>query len=222
MMKIGEGGSNVLKLYVMRCLLNDFLKNYKKIADQELSLAQRFSNLIKVSAGYAKGYFKSSKIPKKNMPQPLYQHMSYVRKTQRRFNRMIIIKVIAEYQHYYCQIGINYLLKRPLQQIPKPETSFEQRQVLLGHCAQIAMLLSVMTVTCQRAAKDASPEAIELADEFCIRARDKISIFFLSIANHSRKRENTMNKRGENIMNGNFADTVEQNIFRMDLPNIKN
>ncbi|MEE9302184.1 MAG: acyl-CoA dehydrogenase, partial [Thiotrichaceae bacterium] len=221
MMKIGEGGSNVLKLYIMRCLLNDFLKDNKKIADQELSLAQRFFNLIKVSASYTKGYFQPSKIPKKNMPQPLYQHMCFVRKTQRRFNCMIIIKIIAEYLYYYRQIGINYLLKRPLQKIPKPETSFEQHQILLGHCAQIAMLLSVMTVTCQRAAKDANPEAIELADEFCIRTREKISIYFLRITNHSRKREITMNKRGVNIMNGNFTNAVEQNIFHMDLPNIR-
>ena len=30
MMKIGEGGSNILQLYIMRCILDDFFKEYKK------------------------------------------------------------------------------------------------------------------------------------------------------------------------------------------------
>ena len=221
MMKIGEGGSNVLKLYIMRCLLNDLLKDYKKVADKEIPIIQRFTYLIKVSASFAKGYFQPSKIQKKNSSQPLFQHMRYVGKTQRQFKRMIIIKITAEFLNYYLQTGINYFLKRPEQQIPMPETSFEQRQVLLGHYTQIAMLLSVMTVTCQRAVKDARPEAIELADEFCTRAREKIAIYRINIANHHLKRGDAVNRLGEKIMNGDYVDNLEKNIVCENLPNIR-
>ncbi len=220
MMKIGEGGSNVLKLYIMRCLLNDLLKDYNKLTDKEIPLVQRFTYLIKVCMRHVKGYFQFSKLPKNNIKQVLSQHIRYVEKIHRYLKRMIIIKLTAEFLNYYRQLSTNYLLKRPVQQIPRPEASFELRQVLLGHCTQIAMLLSVMTVTCLRAAKDASPEAIELADEFCIRAQEQISICRIKIANHHPKRGDVVNKLGIKIMKGNYVDILEQNIVRANLPNI--
>ncbi len=220
MMKIGEGGSNVLKLYIMRCLLNDLLKDYKKIADQKTPLVQRLTHLIKVGASYAKSYFLSSKIPPA-ASQALSQHMNYIGKTQRCLKRIIISKITAEFLNYYCQIGMNYFLKRPVQHIPKPENSFEQHQVLLGYCTEIAMLLSVMMVTCLRASKDANPEAIELADEFCTRAQEKIAIQRINIENYPLKRGATVNRLGEKIMHGDYADILEQNIVCENLPNIR-
>ncbi|NOQ37126.1 MAG: hypothetical protein GQ569_14740, partial [Methylococcaceae bacterium] len=218
MMKIGEGGSNVLKLYIMRCLLNDLLKEYKKITDQEIPISQRFTNSIKFAGSYAKSCFQPNKIPKKNIPKPLSQHLRYVGKMQRRFKCMMIIKITTEYLNYCRQIAINYFLKDPTQQILKFETRLEQRQLLLGECAQIATLLSVMTVTCQRAAKDESPESIELADEFCTRAREKIAIHCINITKHNLKRADTVNKLGMKIMNGDYAESLEKNIVCENLP----
>lgn len=221
MMKIGEGGSNVLKLYIMRCLLSDFLKDYQNIVNKELSLAQSVRTFFTVSFRYIKVYFKPGHRPKKHIPQSLYQHLRYVGKAKQRLLRIIISKIIAEYLNYYRQTGLNDFRKRPLQQRPKPEISFEQGQVLLGHCAEIATLLAVMTVTCQRAAKDASPEAIELADEFSLRVREMITIHEIKIANHHRKRADTGNKLGAKIMQGGMAAAVEKNIVKQDLPNIR-
>jgi hypothetical protein len=97
----------------------------------------------------------------------------------------------------------------------------EQQQVVLGYSAEIAMLLSVMTVTCQRAAQGESPHAIALADEFCIRARDQIAIYFIKIKKHRQARSSTISELGAKIMRGDYADLLEQNIVREHLPNIR-
>ena len=135
---------------------------------------------------------------------------------------MLLFKVTVEHLSYYRQKGINLFIKHPVRPILKPDASFEQHQVLLGHCSQVAMLLSVMTVTCQRASKESSTEAIELADEFCTNAREKISIHCIKIKNYHGEREKTVNRRGTKIMNGNYASIVEQNIVPQELPNIRN
>lgn len=221
MMKIGEGGSNILQLYVMRCLLNDFIKAYQKLESKELSLMKRLFLFIKTGGIYIKGNVLPGRIPKTTLPQALHGHRRYAAKETRRLNRMLVLKIASEYLNYYRKKAINRFNKHLEQSIPGPDESFEQHQVLLGHCAQISMLLSVMIVTCQRAAREESQEAIELADEFCMDAREKISIHCIKIKNYHRKRESTMNRRGAEIMNGRYAGIVEYNIVRQDLPNIR-
>ena len=220
MMKIGEGGSNILQLYVMRCLLNDFLKVYKQISSKELPLMKRFNLFIQTCGQIVKGNIIPINMPKTAYPRPLKAHMRYAAKETRRMNRMLLFKIAAEYLNYYIK-KIKRFVSHSEQPIPPPDESFEQRQVLLGHCAQIAMLLSAMTVTCQRAASEGKSEAIELADAFCMDAREMISMHCIKITNHHRKRENIMNRRGAEIMTGRYAGIVEQNILRQDLPNIK-
>jgi len=170
---------------------------------------------------YVKNYFQSYKIPIKNDSQILSQHLRYVGKMQRYIKRIIFIKLTAEFMNYYRQRGINYLLKRSEQQIPKPETSFEQNQLLLGLCAQITMLLSVMTATCLRATRDASPEAIELADQFCMHSQEQITILRIKITNHHLKTRERINQLGAKIMNGDYQDILEQNIVCENLPNMR-
>lgn len=221
MMKIGEGGSNVLKLYIMRCLLNRQLQDYKKITDPKTPQLQRLVNFIKVSLRFMKVYFHSAKVPTENIPLTLIHHLRYVGKAQSRLKRLILIRITIEFLNHYCHIAKQILLKRPEQQLPKPETLFEQRQVLLGHSAEIAMLLSVMAVTCQRAVKDGSAAAITLADEFCNRARQEISIHRMKIKNHDLKRSDKVGKVGEKIMQGDYAAILEENIICEDLPNIR-
>jgi hypothetical protein len=221
MMKIGEGGSNVLKLYIMRCLLNDFINDYKQLINKKIPLTQRFFKFFALAVHYAKGYFQSNQFPKNKIPHLLHQHLRYVVKRNRRLNRLLLVKITAEYLHYFRLTGSIYFFKRSEQAIPMPDVSFEQHQILLGHCAQIAMLLSAMTVTCLRAARETSTEAIELADEFCIRTGETIAMHFMDINNHNRNRELAVHKRGARIMNGDYAESVEQNIIRQDLPNIR-
>jgi len=221
MMKIGEGGSNVLKLYIMRCLLNDFLKEYEKIVNRSLSLVSRIISLVKVIGHYAKGYLFPIRSSEQNRSSPLYLHMSYVPKAQQGLKRLLMGKVITQYLIYYQIIVVSYFQKHPRQDITKPRVRIEQQQVVLGYSAEIAMLLSVMTVTCQRAVQGESPHAIALADEFCIRARDQIAIYFIKIKKHRQARSSTISDLGAKIMRGDYADLLEQNIVREHLPNIR-
>lgn len=221
MMKIGEGGSNVLKLYIMRCLLNDFLKEYEKIVNRSLSLVSRIISLVKVIGHYAKGYLFPTRSSEQNRSSPLYLHMRYVLKAQQGLKRLLMVKFITQYLIYYQIIVVSYFQKYPRQDITKPRVRIEQQQVVLGYSAEIAMLLSVMTVTCQRAAQGESPHAIALADEFCIRARDQIAIYFIKIKKHRQARSSTINELGAKIMRGDYADLLEQNIVREHLPNIR-
>ncbi len=216
MMKIGEGGSNVLKLYIMRCLLNDLLKEYQSIGNKEVPLTQRFASLLRFTGNYAKSCFQPCRLPKKDMPKVLLCHLRYVGKTQRQLKRLIIRKIAGEYLHYYRQI----LSRASPHPILKPEASLEQRQVLLGECAQISTLLSVMTVTCQHAVQNANPEAIELANEFCIRTRKKISVHCSNVASHDLKRSDAVSELGTKMMNGDYASLLEENIVREDFPDI--
>lgn len=107
--------------------------------------------------------------------------------------------------------------KSPCDLIP-PDQSFEQRQVLLGHFAGIAINLSVIAVTCRRAMQEADEHATELADQFCIAAREKIAIHFLRISGLSRRVENRMRIRGRRLMSGDYAHGLEHGIVPLDLP----
>jgi len=57
-------------------------------------------------------------------------------------------------------------------------------------------------------------------DEFCTRAREKISSHRIYIANHPLKRGDTVNRLGAKIMNSDYVDILEQNIVCENLPNI--
>ena len=218
MMKIGEGGSNVIKLYIMRCLLNDLLIDAKNIANG--FIGTRVYNLLKFVTKYARDYWFATKCSQQNFPSALYKHLQYIHKAQRGLQRVLLIRIVAQYLVYYRRTTLNYFQKNS-ELIAKPQIQFEQEQLLLGHCAQIAMLLSVMTVTCQRAKQDKSSEAIELADEFCIRSLEQISICFIKINNHHWARSHTINRLGAKIMQGGYADILEQNSVREKLPNIR-
>jgi alkylation response protein AidB-like acyl-CoA dehydrogenase len=221
MMKIGEGGSNILQLYIMRCLLDDFLKDYKKLSQKGVPLWRKTIRFIGSGARYSKCYLLTNPLPKTRMPTVLRRHMRYVIKEHRRLVRLLLHRIAEEHRTYYRQRISSIVRKRPAKPIPKPDETFEQRQVLLGHCAQIAVALSVMTVTCLRAARDDDPAGIELADEFCTRMRETIAVHCMKIGSHSAEREETMRKRGTKIMQGDYANAVEHDIVRVDLPHVK-
>jgi alkylation response protein AidB-like acyl-CoA dehydrogenase len=222
MMKIGEGGSNILQLYIMRCLLDDWLKDYKNIAAKELSWWRKYLNFFSIGVHYVQGYlFSGAKADLPPLPLALKRHVRYVVKQKQHLHRILLCKIIGEYLSYYRKLGQKFINKQAANDIVKPVDSFEQRQVLLGHCAQIAMMLSVMTVCCLRAGRDADPESIELADEFCLRGRAIITAHFIAIASHNNKREQAIREHGKKIMRGAYASHVEDNIAPINLPNIK-
>jgi len=220
MMKIGEGGSNILQLYVMRCLLDDLLQDYKKLSQKGIPLWRKTIRFVSSGAHYAKRYLFAQSFPKTPMPTLLRRHMRYAIKQNKRLIRLLLHKIAEEHRIYYQRRISSIVRNRPAEPIPRPDKSFEQRQMLLGHYAQIAVALSVMTVTCLRAAKDNDPAGVELADEFCTRMRETIAVHFMKIGSHSAKREESMRSRGEKIMQGDYTDAVEHDIVRLDLPHV--
>ena len=124
-----------------------FLKDYKKFSSKELSSWRKMINFISIGGHYAKRYIFTQSFPKISMPTVLRQHMRLVIKVNRRFIRLLLHKIAEEYLIYYLRRITNIVNGGSSKSIPKPDETFEQRQVLLGHCAQIAVLLAAMTVT---------------------------------------------------------------------------
>ncbi len=221
LMKIGEGGSNILQLYIMRCLLDDFLKIYKSTQNGTPKSWRQYLTLLSsaatLSCHYLSPYDNSQLITKKR----LRNHYQYIMKKTRAFKRLMLTQFINEYFCYWVQLSSHYLKGQSTQAISKPEQSFEQKQVLLGHCAQITMYLSFMIVTCLRAQNNPEHNAIELADEFCIESREKIDLHFIQIKNHSKQREQTLKSRGKKILDCHYANDIENNILPIHLPGIK-
>ena len=221
MMKIGEGGSNVLQLYVMRCLLDDFLKDYTHLLSREHNLWRKFGYFLLTGKRFISSYLFPCINNNLSTSKQLQRHFRYIVKCNRAYKRLFISKFAYEYLVYFIKLGKNHLSNQSEKPILKPDKSFELRQVLLGHCAQIAMYLSVMSVTCLRAEKTGKTCAIELADEFCLQAEEKIDMHFMQIKNHCRKREQILKVRSLKTLDSDYAATVEQNIIAFDLPGIK-
>ena len=85
MMKIGEGGSNILQLYVMRCLLDDFLKDYKKMTDKEHSWWRRLGYLLVSSRQFMRCYLFPCVNTNQSTSKLLSKHLNYVAKQHRAF-----------------------------------------------------------------------------------------------------------------------------------------
>lgn len=233
MMKIGEGGANVLLLYIMRCLLDQPLSDYKKIFGVDKRVSTKVRELTALGIRYLGYCFLFKSVANEERPRKLRTHLRYLVKANRRLNRLVYGKIAGETLNYSWRIVKKHVTsvfnhgkatdrqaeaRSPPENITKPEDSFEQRQVLLGHFAHIAMYLSVMTVTCQRAAKDPNPGAVELADAFCKRARCLIAFHYLSITHSSNDVERQQSVIGKKIMRSGYAGLVEEGVVKKDLP----
>jgi alkylation response protein AidB-like acyl-CoA dehydrogenase len=221
MMKIGEGGSNILQLYIMRCLLNDFLNKYRTLQQGKNRRWRQYLALLPSAIRFIGDYLSPYANTQLITAKQLRRHSQYIIKTTRAYKKLIMIQFAGEYFCYLTQLATHYMQGQSTKAIRKPDQSFEQRQVFLGLCSQIAMYLSIMSVTCLRAQNKAEPKAMELADEFCIQAREKIELFFIQIKNHSRQREAMVKIRGMDTLNHQYADTLEQNILAFELREIK-
>lgn len=221
MMKIGEGGSNILKLYIMRCLLDDLLQTSRQLADKKTSGWHKITLCGAWVFNVFLSYFYAVSTPELTIPDRLHKHFKHLDRQQRRFKRLIYSKIIGEYSYYAFESVNRCLNGRSHETLLKPDQGFEQRQVLLGHCADIATLLAVMHATCLRACCPNQHGHIELADEFCNQAMESIDIHYLQIKHHYRQREDSIHQLGLNILDGQFAELLEQLILGIDLPGIK-
>ena len=219
MMKIGEGGSNILKLYIMRCLLDEFLRQARQISSDKVSYSEKIARIVQIGFRFLKSSLISPPVAgHRDDPQPIRRHLQSIGVVSKRFKRLLLKVFFVEYLRYSIDLVFKHGSEPPV----TPEQSLESKQVLLGCCADIAMYLSVMTVTCQRAIQDGQPNATILADEYCSLASAQVSILFDKIKCQTGKRQRSLTERGQQIMDGKFADQIEQGIVPLDLPGIKN
>lgn len=219
MMKIGEGGSNILKLYIMRCLLDELLQQARMISGGKLCYWEKVYRTVKIGFRFLKSSLISASVERhRDDPKRIRRHLKAIDKLSKRFKRLLLKVFFVEYLRY----SIDLVFKRAPEPPVTPEQSLESKQVLLACCAEIAMYVSVMTVTCQRAIQDKQENAILLADEYCSHASQQISILFGQIKYQTGKRQRSLTERGLQIMAGNFVDQLEQDIVPFGLPGIKN
>lgn len=220
MMRIGEGGSNILMLYIMRCLVDDLLQHYRFFRQPHLNIAKKLLYAFLNSKHYIGAYVQPVVNLPKATPASLQQQLRRISKEKRRLQLLLLKEICREYGHYYRQKTIAYFCaKKPL--LPNPQQCLEQRQILLAHCAWIATHIAIMSTTCIHASNDDQPHAIPLAVEFCKQSQEKIALHYLRLRYHSRERERELNVHNENILNGAYAQCTEQNILKLDLPDIR-
>ncbi|MGH8548568.1 MAG: acyl-CoA dehydrogenase family protein [Methylococcales bacterium] len=219
MMRIGEGGSNVLLLYIIRCLLDKLIGDYQALSRLEGGSIVTWNRLAGFTSRLLSGALGKKKLPAELSGHLLRPQFIFVEQTRIRLLRLIIRKILREGSDYYARRLWNAIRGRnsPDDLVP-PDQSFEQRQVLLGHFAGIAMNLSVMAVTCRRAVCEPDEHATELAEQFCVIAREKIAIHFLQISCLSKRAENQMRIRGRKLLSGDYAHTLERGTVPLDLP----
>ncbi len=218
MMKIGEGGSNILKLYIMRCLFDELLQ-YSQQSTNKASLRENLYRSVNISKIFLRSLMKSDSSRQNcDCPPEIRRHLKFIDKKTRYFKYLLVRIILGEYIRYYYRV----FTKSSRAETPlKPEQQLEGQQVLLGYCAQIATLLSVMTATCRRAIEDADQSGIILADEYCLLAGAQISTLFQQLKMNTAKRQRVLTRRGRQIMLGKFAGHVEKNIVPFDLPRVK-
>ncbi|MGR9107697.1 MAG: acyl-CoA dehydrogenase family protein [Gammaproteobacteria bacterium] len=219
MMRIGEGGSNVLLLYVIRCLLDKRIGDYRSLAQRGDSTLASWRRVVGFGFGILSSFFGRKKLPAGLSGNPLRGHLLYVERTRIRLLRRIYREMLGE--------GLDYLGTRlrsvfragksPGDLLP-PEESFENRQVLLGHFAWIAVYLSLMTVVCVRATRDEDESARELAELFCTLAREEVAIHFLQIAGSGKRLERQMGLWTGKLLSGDYAAHREMGTVPLDLP----
>lgn len=215
MLKIGEGGSNILRLYLMRCLLDSSLRDLTLLSQHRTA-----SVLFRLGLQYGRWYFLPSPGCSLSLPASLKTHMSFIHRGKQRLFRLLMNRMMAETLRYcFLRIG-NRLTGKP-GQLPTPTQSLEQRQLLIGDCAEIALLLSVMAITCIRAADSDKKAEIELASEFCVRAEIEVAHLVRKIRQRGIAREKQIDSLGSKIMNGHYADILEGDTLPWDLPEEK-
>jgi len=219
LMKIGEGGSNVLMLYISRCLLDGLLRGYQDLVNSKQSIIQRGLSFIKIARRcFAQTLYSGDKTPPLNSPL-LRSHTDYLVRQNKRLRRVVFSKLFAEGIGYVWRMFKNTVAIQttPDSKLSTPLESFENRQQLLAHFACIAMHLSIMAVTLSRASNDSNEAGIELADHYCHRTQALIETHYLHMQHFSRQRENRCSDSINTIAMGGYADLIERDVVLFDL-----
>ncbi len=215
MLKIGEGGSNVLRLYIMRCLLDGLLKDFNWLNERRTA-----GTLCRLALLYGRRYCMQWPACPLELPASLRKHMRFVRRNTQRLFRLLMHRTMAEILRYYGSRAASRFSGKTGSP-PTPLQRLENRQLLLGDCSEIATLLAVMAVSSIRAAASGEGAEIDLAGEFCIRAEAHVVRLFKQLERRGVEREEQVNRLGRNIMQGHYAGTLEGDLIPWELPDSK-
>jgi hypothetical protein len=158
---IFEGSSEIMRLFIAREAVDHHFKLAFNIVNPESSFKEKLSAMANATPFYLTWYpsrwLNTARFRRYGEFGKLARHVRYVERTTRHLGRSIF--------HAMVRFG------------PK----LERRQMVLFRAVDIGAELFAMSAACSRAqmlSKQGRPEAVTLADAFCLEARDRIKNHF--------------------------------------------
>ncbi len=158
---IFEGSSEIMRLFIAREAVDYHFKLAFNIVNPESTFREKLSAMASATpfylAWYPSRWLNASRLKRYSEFGKLARHVRYIERTTRHLGRSIF--------HAMVKFG------------PK----LEKRQMVLFRTVDIGAELYAMSAACARAqmlSKQGRPEAVTLADTFCIEARDRIKAHF--------------------------------------------
>jgi hypothetical protein len=158
---IFEGSSEIMRLFIAREAVDYHFKLAFNIVNPESTFKEKLAAMAKATPFYLTWYpsrwLNGSRLERYGEFGKLAGHVRYIERTTRHLGRSIF--------HAMVRFG------------PK----LERRQMVLFRAVDIGAELYAMSAACVRAqmlSKHGRPEAVSLADAFCLEARDRIKIHF--------------------------------------------
>jgi hypothetical protein len=158
---IFEGSSEIMRLFIAREAVDYHFKLAFNIVNPESTFREKLAAMANATPFYLTWYpsrwLNAARFRRYSEFGQLARHVRYIERTTRHLGRSIF--------HAMVRFG------------PK----LERRQMVLFRAVDIGAELFAMSAACSRAqmlAKHGRPEAITLADVFCIEARDRIKLHF--------------------------------------------
>jgi alkylation response protein AidB-like acyl-CoA dehydrogenase len=194
---IFEGSSEIMRLFIAREAVDYHFKLAFNIVNPESSLKEKVSAMAKATPFYLTWYpsrwLNVSRFRRYGEFGELARHVRYIERTTRHLGRSIF--------HAMVRFG------------PK----LERRQMVLFRAVDIGAELYAMSAACARAqmlAKQGRPEAVTLANAFCIEARDRIKVHFDHLFGHN---DPAIYKVAMEVLRGEHA-WLEQGIVSSAVP----
>ena len=156
--RIIEGTDEIMHLFIAREALDPHLSKIKPLLSSKTPIMVKLAAALKMLGYYALWYpklwmpsYAGSEIA--NLPKPLDQHMMYLQSASKRLARYTFHKM-AKYQQ-----------------------KLESKQSILNRVVDVGTDLFAISCVCTYAAmlsKNGQANAVELADNFCLSARQRI------------------------------------------------
>ena len=158
---IFEGSSEIMRLFIAREAVDYHFKLAFNIVNPESTLKEKLAAMVNATPFYLTWYpsrwLNAARLRRYGEFGRLATHIRYIERTTRHLGRSIF--------HAMVRFG------------PK----LERRQMVLFRAVDIGAELFAMSAACVRASmleKQGRPQAVALADVFCLEARERIRVLF--------------------------------------------